>query len=829
MHAMASAEALPPDSLGLALSGGGIRSAAFCLGVLQALARRNWLRRVDYLSTVSGGGYTGAFLGRFFDLCARPGGVAGADPERTAGAAQARVARDLADSRSAPVSWLRRNANYLSPTGPGEAVTNVAAFLRNLIAVYLVLGLFFFAVFGLLNAANYYQLRGNVPNLVADLADALTPLNGFLPPWQGSRWGQLTEFLFWVTIVPLMIGYWLVSQDRLETFVAPALVVAAILAIVLTVATVSPLPVIVLALTVVWTLAAWAKVRRDEGHTNLFNPARLLLARNWLTAWLAFWVGTVAVLAAFAVVDWVGRRLALLLAQGGLTPGNLTRWFTTVGTTVLMLATFLRMLVHRLADQGTRGSSVAMFARPYLVAGLILLLGAVPPLVAMSFVSHVTYETGQSYERGLAATVVALVVSLLLGRRQCVPFINRSGPLGIYAGRLARAFLGAVNPLRRTHPEGRNVAQVVPGDDVAFDQYKPHVAGGPLHVINCAVNETVDVASQRGQRDRQAENLAMGPAGVSVAQKWHALWALSTDGAAALAPLAADGGPHPFLGRLDQPTQVELLSLREWMGISGAALSPGLGRNTGPGRALLLTLANARLGYWWDSGLNVTNRPDMPVNRGLWHRVSTLGSWLFRAQSLLVSELVGRFPGPWYRHWYLSDGGNFENSGAYELLRRRVPFVILCDGAEDRAQRGDLLGTLVLLARVDLGAEVVGMGDPAVLSNAGVPASVLSQLGARENVLAQAGGLPKKHAALLSVRYPAPPRPTSDPWLNRRHTWVLYLKATLTGDEPADLLTYAALHPDFPDETTLNQFFDEPQWESYRKLGEHIGELLFVP
>jgi len=38
---------------------------------------------------------------------------------------------------------------------------------------------------------------------------------------------------------------------------------------------------------------------------------------------------------------------------------------------------------------------------------------------------------------------------------------------------------------------------------------------------------------------------------------------------------------------------------------------------------------------------------------------------------------------------------------------------------------------------------------------------------------------------------------------------------------------YAADHPAFPDEPTLDQIFDEPQWESYRKLGEHTAEGLF--
>src|SRR4029450_3768994 len=57
---------LPKVSIGLTFSGGGVRSSTFNLGVLQALAGAHALRAVDYLSTVSGGGYIGAFLGRFY-------------------------------------------------------------------------------------------------------------------------------------------------------------------------------------------------------------------------------------------------------------------------------------------------------------------------------------------------------------------------------------------------------------------------------------------------------------------------------------------------------------------------------------------------------------------------------------------------------------------------------------------------------------------------------------------------------------------------------------------------------------------------------------------
>ena len=129
---------------------------------------------------------------------------------------------------------------------------------------------------------------------------------------------------------------------------------------------------------------------------------------------------------------------------------------------------------------------------------------------------------------------------------------------------------------------------------------------------------------------------------------------------------------------------------------------------------------------------------------------------------------------------------------------------------------------LVRLARVDLGAEVTDVSAQA----AGVPDPVAGRLGALADLLARPA---RAHAALLLVRYPSPPGGADgDPWLARTHTWVLYIKATVTGTEPADVRGYAATHPDFPNETTLDQMFDEPQWESYRALGDHTGTILFA-
>ncbi len=58
---------------------------------------------------------------------------------------------------------------------------------------------------------------------------------------------------------------------------------------------------------------------------------------------------------------------------------------------------------------------------------------------------------------------------------------------------------------------------------------------------------------------------------------------------------------------------------------------------------------------------------------------------------------------------------------------------------------------------------------------------------------------------------------------------ILYLKATLTGGEPVDVLEYAHENPLFPHQSTGDQFFSEPQFESYRRLGYCAALRVFAP
>ena len=818
-----SDSSLPPDTMGLALSGEGVRGAAFCLGVVQALARSGWLRHVDYLSTVSGGGYTGAFLGRYFDSYrGRP-----AEPDLAPGVVQDRVARGLVDPNSEPIDWLRRHSNYLAPGGARDEAVNLSEFLRSLLSVYLVLGIFFLAVFGALNAIGYGPLGAPKLGPLAEKLAVLLPISRHLPTSDSGPWVILAEAATWLALVPLMLAYWLISRNEPDSLSSPILLAVALVAGGLLLATGSPLATTVLLSAVLWSIGAWVSARREEGPADPFHPYRRVLAREHLNRRLAFWLSVTISLLVLTLVDAIGRWLARGMLGSGSTFGHIALAIIASGAIVLVLALILRGIDRWIVR---RIRVVASLDRSYLWALATFLLGAMPALVMLSFLSHSLYGAGETYAQGLTVTVLAAILSLLLGTRECIPLLNQTGSIATQAGRLSRTFLGATNTSRRVHPEGQDVTRPILGDDVPFDRYHPERAGGPLHLINCSLNETFDISSFRSRGDRQAENLAVGPAGMSTSPSWHALWRVTEPPVGSLDP-AEHEAPDPFLSRRAGPILAEPLDLEDWVAISGSLSGPRPSHRLEPRLPRFPSLVFARSGYWWDSGLDAGDRLDTPIKGGLVSRIGAGLARLFRSQTLLLSELTGRFGGPWSRHWYLTNGANFEGTGAYELLRRRIPFLILCDATNDPQHLGANLARLVRLARVDLGAEVTE-ADPDVnaLTSQGVPTEVIPHLGSLADLLSPEHEPARRHATLLQVRYPeAPPQTLNDPWQARRQSWILYLKATETGDEPVDVRGYAATHPDFPDETLTNPSSDEPQWESYRRLGEHIGGHLFLP
>lgn len=107
----------------LCLSGGGIRSAAFSLGVLQVLARRGLLKQFHYLSTVSGGGYIGGWLSRWI----------AEDHDQDAANIEKVLARE---DEILQISSLRANSNFLTPkTGitSADTWTGILLWVRNVL------------------------------------------------------------------------------------------------------------------------------------------------------------------------------------------------------------------------------------------------------------------------------------------------------------------------------------------------------------------------------------------------------------------------------------------------------------------------------------------------------------------------------------------------------------------------------------------------------------------------------------------------------------------------------------------------------------------------
>lgn len=271
--------------------------------------------------------------------------------------------------------------------------------------------------------------------------------------------------------------------------------------------------------------------------------------------------------------------------------------------------------------------------------------------------------------------------------------------------------------------------------------------------------------------------------------------------------------------------EVEQLPVGAWVGISGAAVGTGMGYKTSLSLSFLTGFFNVRLGYWWDSYIRPRNRGTAAQSGRLSALARGLG-WLFPVQAYLLQEWMARFHGPGRRLWNLSDGGHVENTGAYELVRRRLPLIIALDNGEDSNWRFEDVGNLVRKIRVDLGAHLVFVESKDPILEA--PPWIQDMLTGAKLVpfrdLQPAKA--ERPDQRVSQGYAALARITFDEGKDDE-SWLVLVKPTLLGTEPVDLLEYRNRNEAFPQESTADQFFDEAQWESYRRLGQCAGESLF--
>jgi hypothetical protein len=804
----------PSMAVGLALSGGGIRSATFCLGFVQALAAKRLLGVVDYLSTVSGGGYLGSFLGALFSRHGK---------DETDRLSTVKVV--LSSPRSYEMRWLRENGRYLSPNGSGDLWAALAAQLRNWCSVVLVMGLFWLTCFLALNTLRTALERWRTaPVLLSDW---------FRCPFPGDFWWWSPTWLLvaGALVLAVVIGWtlWLIPRWREWRRVWPQWAFAGLvfglsgmflLIRVFPVGPYAPLPWIVAILSGV--VMECAIVLVVIGLTNGPDQADAFRRiRVWANNWLAHVLVTMAVLIVVAVLDSLGQSLYLSAKMRGATGAIKALVAATGLASVVSLGKGLSSL-SRFLPASARKLPVETIA---LIAGV---LGVGLFLLNLDLLGHgITWNwsvpgspESKSLPVLLAATGVGFVLSLLAG--QHVPFLNQSSLQTLYGSRVARAYLGASNPTRKTSKR-RALTELVDGDDVWLKTYHPHARGGPLHLINVTFNETCSAQSNIEQRDRKGLQFAVGPCGLSVGRIHHALWAepgahqMRGDVIAPIKSGSTDFPVFPPKGGAARP--VENLSIGHWIALSGAAFGTGTGSRNCLGFSLLAGLTNVRLGYWWDSEVKPAERLER-TRPTLSQQMGNAFSWMFAVQSHLLDEWLARFHGPARRRWYLSDGGHFENTGVYELIRRRLAYIVCCDCGQDEAYAFGDLSNLVRKARLDFDADIRPLDRAALdrLRGTLIPESVFPALGTLDELSRTESRT--HHGLLATVCYEG--RAAAE-------SLILFVKPVVVGDEPTDVREYQHGHPAFPHEPTSDQYFNEAQWESYRKLGEHSGEALLGP
>lgn len=823
------------------LSGGGVRSATFALGVLQGLAHTGALKSIDYLSTVSGGGYIGGWLSAWLH---RAGPAARGDVMRELDPATAAQTGSLADE--SPVDRVRRTCRYLAPGG-GAVSADMWSLLmtmgRNLLLNWLVLLPLIAAV--LLIPRIYYALVFSVEVETPDAVCGWTTLGpsaqtflavtaaGFLLPslyviWsfagRGARGTQgkfLSLFLLPMTIAAAAFTlFW--SATPCDLRLAPMMFSLALLPAAL------------------WLVIGVARRATGTHHNATGTALRVrpgiatvlgsLMAGAVLAAglyWMAvdafgFGVGLREFYATFAVplillIVILNITVFVGIASHDLDDSSLEWWSRCAGWLAIVAVSWAAagLLVFFMADlveRGLRAVTTFLEVDHNWSSGLLAI--AVPLLSSLAGLAARNAGTDPSKQASpLKATAQALALPLVIlallssvawanlrmtegleyhwydAGTPCTPQLSGENqgsdaachPAGAGMGEVLTLFgvllpfgllMSRLVPINRFSLHGMYRERLIrtflgasrrdrnPNPFTGFD------ANDDLRMHALAdvrplhvINTTLNAlqSTHIGRHESKAQSFTFTP--LHVGNRFV--------GYRPAAEYGSDGN-----GRSTG------LSLGMALAISGAAAASAMGMYSSKARAFLLTLANARLGLWFGN----------PQSAKTWRRSEPpLGI------EPLAREMLG-LTTDHNPYVYLSDGGHYENLALWEMVARRCRVIIVSDAGCDPAYAFGDLSNAVRRIRLDLGIPI--LFEPLPQSREGQ-------------------GRTNPHGAIATIKYSAVDGAGAPDGV------ILYLKATLSGDEPVDVRNFATNDPLFPHDSTANQFFDEARFESYRALGYH--------
>lgn len=717
------------DRFGLALSGGGIRSATFNLGLMQALAHLGILQNVDYLSTVSGGGYIGGFWTAWLK---RRGGEAGDNSFPLA---------DETSGERGEVRHLREFSRFLLPRIGitetelwGIAVTVLGGMLPSLITAIATLCLAW---------CGWIAITGML--LWANPAGAIalgTALGIYLLTSEGLWWIRRKSELNWSAafgyVATSIIASWIVVKgswfwpemlNRLpdkvsktlqgvphEFFPAGLLGAGALSLILLRVllARVRHLPLMVVVL---------------EGCERTL--ARILGATAFLLFLAVLW---------WIAGAWHGNDRTLPVASGiGATGSAALFAWAKKWLSAPVQETHGSSLFRTILNQLKRATPKILASLALLC--LFVLVGASARLFFQ--LAPEPFPNKAFYELAIGSGVIVLLAAIFFDPA-------RVGMHEFYRTRISRCYLGASNESVTNGGEFARAAsnrQIIErkDDDLLLPDLKN--IDKPVHLICTAANDIS--GDPLGTLYRGAKSAVLSGRGISIG---------------------------------NQTASLDHVRVSSALTASAAAFNSQMGRismDLGPAVTFLMSALNLRLGLW------------VPHPRNGFR-----GYYWFPGRFFLF-ELLGRSRAD-ARNVHLSDGNHFENFGLYELIRRHVRYIIVSDCGADPEVAFDDLANVLRRVREDFGVEI----EIDVRALHPDPNRISSQ-----------------HAVVGTIHY--------NGITGMDKGTIVFFKPSLTGDEPPDVLQYRTRNRAFPHETTGDQFYDEPQWESYRRLGEHAARAVF--
>jgi hypothetical protein len=394
-----------------------------------------------------------------------------------------------------------------------------------------------------------------------------------------------------------------------------------------------------------------------------------------------------------------------------------------------------------------------------LTLGTVQAVGVL--LVAWAAAWMYTVYNGSDSAWPIAVFFGALLAPLLLQ-----PFIDRSSPHHAYRDLLIRCFSvirGADGRARApSDPRGVLLSQLRPPEPGGSDSFP--------ELLICAAANVSDVGATPAGTN--VLSLVLTPHEITI-------------------PAAGVSTPIEHLERYRRPTALvsglgPAITLPAAVAMTGAAVSPAMGKRTRKHLRALFAILNIRLGVWLPNILrdDVRSEAAAVIDGDRGPRVSV-------GIDEMIQELFGLHSST-ARKLYVSDGGHYDNLGLVELLRRRCRTIWCIDASGDVPGRATALSEAILVASGDLGARVkIDLDRFALASDVKLKDAIL------ENT-----------HAVGTVRYSDGAEGT-----------IVVVKLGLSEDSPDNLHEHRRTDRAFPHHSTLNQVFRADRFDAYRALG----------